>query len=358
MNILYVSPVKWQFLFQRHQALAYELSKIHDVFFLNPADKRFGRTFFQTKPITKGITLLEYPLLFSNRNNSFIHKISKNIEILNLKKHFENFCINFDLILIADLRRYYITEIFKNIPVHYDISDYPVQIIETPDMWNPIEQELLKKCHSISAASIKLVRRYENMGYNVNHIKNGYYSPVCLNDIKRDKDFIFSGALFRWIDTNIFDKINEAGYQIDIAGEVDKRIFNKLNPNNRSHLSHRPHLSHRYLGNLDHAEINKILPEYKTGLIPFKHGLLTDHSSPIKLYEYLKSGCNVISTAIPEVKSCNSSKVFILDQDLNNLDDLIKNANNTKNVNICGIQENRWEYIGMEYNKIIESVPI
>ena len=343
MKILYVSPVKWQFLFQRHQALTYEFSQYHDIFFLNPADKSFTRNIFQIKPVSNRITLLDYPLLLSNRNNPFIHNMCIEYEIFILKKYFMNLCLDFDLILIADLRRYYIADMFDNVVVHYDISDYPVQIIENHKMWTPIEQKLLKRSNTITAASYQLVKRYKKMGFQISHIGNGYYSPVSLNNSCRNKDFIFSGALFRWINTDVFDRINQAGYRIDIAGAVDRKILKRLKSTNR------------YLGILDHAEINRILPEYKTGLIPFKHGLLTDNSCPIKLYEYLKSGCNVISTAITEVKNCMSNAVYILDQNLGNLENIVRKTSTSHNTSVSEIETNRWENIGLEYNRIISS---
>jgi len=66
-----------------------------------------------------------------------------------------------------------------------------------------------------------------------------------------------------------------------------------------------------YLGIVDYNKLPLISSFVDYGLIPFKINSITLATSPIKLYEYLAVGANVISVDLPEVRKLKD-KVFIV----------------------------------------------
>ena len=61
-----------------------------------------------------------------------------------------------------------------------------------------------------------------------------------------------------------------------------------------------------FLGRKPYAELPAYCKEFDVGLVPFKINDLTKAVNPIKLREYLAAGLPVVSTPLPEVRSCGS----------------------------------------------------
>jgi len=79
-------------------------------------------------------------------------------------------------------------------------------------------------------------------------------------------------------------------------------------------------------------------------LIPFEVNELTNSVSPIKLYEYMSLGLNVVSTNLKEVKYINSP-AYIADsykKFVNYIKQAIKNKDKDRQRNIRFSKENTW----------------
>ncbi|MDD3894905.1 MAG: glycosyltransferase, partial [Syntrophomonadaceae bacterium] len=73
-----------------------------------------------------------------------------------------------------------------------------------------------------------------------------------------------------------------------------------------------------YLGPKNHSEIKKIAKKWRTAIIPFKIGNLSDSVDPIKVYEYLAMGLPVVSFRMPQIHGypyvfiANNAEEFIM----------------------------------------------
>lgn len=98
-----------------------------------------------------------------------------------------------------------------------------------------------------------------------------------------------------------------------------------------------------YLGPKNHSEVKEAVKEWRTAIIPFKIGTLSDSVDPIKVYEYLAMGLPVVSFRMPQIHAY--PYVFIA----NNVDEFIIQIQNALNCQMDSnvIEEflsvNRWE---------------
>lgn len=108
-------------------------------------------------------------------------------------------------------------------------------------------------------------------------------------EVPRDKNYIFSGAVtHNRFSTNEIRKIESLVSQepnsIDLYGvlaqDVDQDLYKIM----------------RYQGSVSHAEMLKILPQYKYGILSYGTAdKNNDLCAPIKIFEYLAAGCQIIS---------------------------------------------------------------
>ncbi len=99
-----------------------------------------------------------------------------------------------------------------------------------------------------------------------------------------------------------------------------------------------------YLVKKNYKEIPNYIYYSDVALIPFEVNELTNSVSPIKLYEYMSLGLNVVSTNLKEVKYINSP-AYIADsyeKFVNYIKQAIKNKDKDRQRNIRFSKENTW----------------
>lgn len=139
-------------------------------------------------------------------------------------------------------------------------------------------------------------------GLEALYLPNGTRSdaiPVesALNDC-REPRAVYIGAIDHWFD---FDAMEYW------AARIPEVEFEVIGPNRIGYRSSLPNLS--FLGPRPYEEAINHLLGAQFGLIPFKLDGLTSGVHPIKLYDYLGAGCEVISVDLPEVPD-NQEGVF------------------------------------------------
>ncbi len=159
------------------------------------------------------------------------------------------------------------------------------------------------------------------------------------------------GTLGKWINTN---EINQAAKNLPhvnfyIVGDGERF----------SELANLPNLI-KY-GQISKERVGQILQQVHVGLICFKINKITNSVSPIKLFEYFNAKLPVITSRTKELLTHNE-RIFYYDKN-NNLTEMIKLLMNNWSViddkvqkGYDYVQQNNWNTIGKQYEKIIKSV--
>jgi len=112
---------------------------------------------------------------------------------------------------------------------------------------------------------------------------------VAIKDIGKPM-ILFIGAMADWIDVELLDLISKK-YSLVIIGE---ELGSKC-----------PKESY-FLGKKSYEELIKYFKFFEVGIIPFLHNKTTQAASPVKMFEYMLGGLQVVSTDLPECIGYNN----------------------------------------------------
>lgn len=166
------------------------------------------------------------------------------------------------------------------------------------------ENQLIRKADCVVSPS--LLKCKELLKYNPNskHLPNGVNyedfqarttSPYLNSQYKFEAVYI--GAIAKWFDFNLLREIanNKPDWRFTIIGN----LLNKVDmPDNV-----------RFIGEKSGQDKVSFLQHADAGLIPFdvsNNSELINYVNPIKLYEYLAAGINVVSVKWPELEMINA----------------------------------------------------
>lgn len=123
-------------------------------------------------------------------------------------------------------------------------------------------------------------------------------SRFTLGDLNRSDRAIFAGHITASkLDMVLLHKLASSGLEIALAGPVSVD-GTKTDVELQAFLA-MPNV--KYLGNLELSNLARELQTSKVGLIPYTINSYTAGVFPMKVYEYLATGLNVVSTALPSL---------------------------------------------------------
>ncbi len=107
----------------------------------------------------------------------------------------------------------------------------------------------------------------------------------------------YVGGLHRWVDQELL---------AEVAGRLPQATFLLIGPaqTDLSRLLRCPNV--RWLGARPHDELPRYAKSFDVGIVPYSLSEYTAHVYPTKLNEYLAMGIPVIATALPEVQRFNA----------------------------------------------------
>ena len=322
-NILFVSPVSFDGLKQRHQGLALELSRNgYFVYFLNPIRSNGFKCFEKTNESTNNLKIIDIKIPFKAVSFPIIQNFAMKLSLKLLKKKLHIDPSNFILWLAepscAELANY------KWVKIIYDCCDlhgfFPNQ---KKRVWQEYEEKLTAKANLITH-SHPFIKEHFNKEIqkkcllvpNATFFKS-ITKRIYVNNLKKIK-ILSSGAHYEWIDINWLKMI--AGLdniELHIAGKGRGNSFKQL-------ISMKTVFFH---GELDRIQLFQLMKECNIGLIPFKDIELIKGVDPIKAYDYAAVGLDIWA---PDIKTLYSNKYinyFIKDSESakNALKDLLNN---------------------------------
>jgi glycosyltransferase involved in cell wall biosynthesis len=315
-----------------------KLSKIYDVYVLDVKEPWSS----QIRGEVQGFLVDKE--LFSKIN--FFHNYKINIpnlflnEVVNFPSNFYNvakICGDKDIRLIIDfdqlLYGWPISKILQKFcgthpmtPYLFDISDYLPSFVK--DLAVPFKfrrvlegtvkvlgDSTIKTSSCITTASncladyIKMIRGDQSVSVISNGVDTSFFTPQkkIFDDEKVRVGYV--GA-FRWW-TGLDEVIKACSTvvkKIDcefffVGGGPEYSYYSRL----AESLGVKKYI--HFTGMIEHSRIPEILNNLDICLLPFKKNILTDTSSPIKLFEYIATGRPVISTELDEPKRIFSNYI-------------------------------------------------
>ena len=185
--------------------------------------------------------------------------------------------------------------------VVFDAVDAPVEEFAH---WARDIESLRSRADVVFASSLSLYETHRDLHHNVHLCPNGadyaHFARAATEiaippDLARIPGPIvgYHGALAGWIDWELVEAV--ASSQPDLSFVFIGPLYS-----GSECLPSGPNL--HYLGHRDYRLLPNYLRGFDIGIIPFRISPLTMSCNPIKLWEYLAAGVQVVSTPLPEVK--------------------------------------------------------
>lgn len=291
-NILYVNaPITW-------------LSPLKDKTLLHK-----WKTQWQSHTVEPHIHVLEPPIIapfgsmtpLSNIWNQ--HRIARAINAELLRLHIDTYILYSLLPTATDL----LPLLTGKKQVLYDCVDDHASFtgLISKSYVRNMEQRLVQQSDVVFATSHKLAEQLERFGATPILVPNG----VHIDHFAKTKDSIekaskwkqsigaqviigFVGGIADWIDIQLLTELASLrkNYTLVLIGPVLTDI---------SALSRLPNV--KVLGPKPYVELPQYVQAFDVGLAPFKLNDLTESVNPVKVYEYLAAGIEVIATPMREL---------------------------------------------------------
>lgn len=169
--------------------------------------------------------------------------------------------------------------------------------------------------------------------------------PEDLRNIPKPR-VCYVGAVYDWFEQELFYRVIEANPDLSfvVIGPIKAGMLKKSYPNLY------------ILGNKPHNKLHDYMSHCKVGIIPFKDNIdIIIHCDPIKLYEYVASGINVVSTALPEL--CINKPFVYMGQGFEAFNNLLRKSiveDFDEKASVDFLQENTWESRAKQLNNILD----
>lgn len=326
-NIICISSIDWDFLWQGHQEIMTRLARAgNQIFFIentgvrSPTLKdlpRIRRRFLNWKKGVGGIRKIEdnlylySPLVLPFPYSRICRFLNKRIILSALSRWLKVMKINAPILwtflptgLVLDI----IKEVDHSVLIYYCIDSFVASSVEAKKIVNT-EKEIINRSDLVFVTSASLARhcsKYNRKIYNFPFGVNIENFEKVRDDIhpQRPPDMEgikppaigYIGGIHKWIDLDLL---------AFLAGENPEKSFVLVGPEQTDIHKIKGLKNVFILGQKPLAELPRYVKYFDVCLIPY---LITDYTRnvyPTKTNEYLIMGKSVVSTALPEVIEFN-----------------------------------------------------
>jgi hypothetical protein len=327
IDIVCFSDIWWDHAWQRHQNILTRFPKEWRVLFIEPTSlpiliKEPKRVFLRKIDNITIVSLPTLPLIDRIKDlrwiNDCIILLWLNV-IIRLKR------ISKPILLYYDLRFSSLIEKIDRKLVIYDCTDDKLAFSNVPKWMKIYLDILIYNADIIFVTSSNLQKKIEEKrkddvflignGVNTELFKKAMTDIPIPEDVKMIKKPIigYIGAMDSWFDFDIVKDISEKYPNMSIV------LLGPIFPGAKCEID----MMRKYHNVIFvDKKPQELLPNYirtfDICIIPFKINDLTISVNPIKLYEYMASGKNIISTNMPEAEKykdiiyvTNSKKEFV-----------------------------------------------
>ncbi len=309
-DIVCFSDIFWDFVWQRHQSLLTRFPKDWKVLFIEPTSLAIllkePRRIFARK--SGNITIISLPSLPLTDRVSFLRPINDHLILYWLRLTFWLKNIHDPALLFYEPRFSSLIGRLGESTVAYDYADDRMAFSKVPQWMKHYVDDLLEKANVVFVTSERLrAKALEHRKNNVYLVGNGVDAELFKqamgdlpipDDMKGLKTPIigYFGVIDDWLDVDLVAEAADAypDASIVLLGPV------LIGSEGLSRLKSRPNIF--LLGQKPHDELPGYLKAFSVCIIPFKVNELTKSVNPVKLYEYMAGGKNVVSTAMLELE--------------------------------------------------------
>lgn len=284
----------------------------------------------------------DYPLF----KNEIFGKLTVKLILPNIKKILkDNNFWETDILWIGNPKFYYLKDVIKYKKLIYRCADDFSKFEHIPKSIVNLENKLIKDADEVFVTAYDLLEKKRHLRKDLKYLPNGvnldnfirdqYYIPQEYRDNNKLK-CIYVGAIDTWFDYRLL------GY---CAKELTNVQFYLIGPV-KIDLSNIKELKNvSILGKKDYKEIPNYLKFSDVAIIPFLVNELTDSVNPIKLYEYMSVGLNVVSTNFKEMEYIDSPAYVAKDHKefCNYIRQAIESKDKNRDRNIEFSKKNTWE---------------
>lgn len=315
MRIVYFSPIAFDDLKQRPQLLAEELSKVHEVWYIDPTItgmrclKKGGKDFVSVNySVNSNLHVLRLNGLFGlhiKLQQYDSHNVNTWFERIQLKR----LLIQADIIWIGYEACYRLIRPYKKRKDHnqhtiliYDKMDDNVALEQNNSIKKflaMMRQELEKDADIIFVSAqvfyATLSKRRKHVyllpnGVGFETISGRVAAHKQKNTNKSHRCFGYIGMISHWFDQELIRAL---------AIEMPECTIALVGPVETEKLS-LPNVC--YYGRVPKSDVKKWIESFDVCLYPFKKGPLLDTIDPVKLYEYLALNKPVVAARSLETK--------------------------------------------------------
>lgn len=298
-HVLMYLNIPWDFIKQRPQFMAQKLSDQLDllVYYNKPYKNAY---LVKDRKVDKNINLVAMPKI--PRKNIFLQKVDNTLQIFLMK----NYLKRYEYIWIMHPDQY---EILKNNlkgkKVLYDCMDdysqFPHLSQNQKSKIQSIEQDLVKRadCIFYTSQTLQDIHKTRYAIESNTHVVNNAFEPIKNigeDDAIKDymskiegKKLVYIGAIAEWFDIQLVEKTLQENKEISIV------LFGPL----EIKLPNMERLYH--FGKIPHSSIYTAMKYADALIMPFCINELILAVDPIKVYEYIYSGRQVIVPSYPEM---------------------------------------------------------
>ena len=357
MNIAYFSPIPFNFLMQRPQYLAIELSKQHNVYFIEPTDSaarwilgRGNSPRYSIQDYSEALRIVKLNGLFAAPwiiNPYDITGISTMWE----RSQFKKFIPEIDIVWVGHCGWYPLVKNLKYKHLVYDKMDDNALLARNSVRSRQLAKsdcKLLLESDCVFTTAKKFYDDTLLVNKNVylvpNAVNSNFSSSVCTEKYGHKRVFGYVGMIDNWFDTQAICTIVEASEDHEVV---------LVGPNNIPEIKHE---RVKYLGRVSKDEVSEMINSFDVCLYPFKAGPLLDTINPVKIYEYLAANKPVIAIENKEISVFGS--LIYLYRSYSELTQICKQSIpspfQTETERLAFIGGNNWEHRGEQTLSILE----
>jgi len=360
LNIAYFSPIPFDFLMQRPQYLAIELSKKHNVCFIEPTLSTIrwvsgrnrspiysNRVYNDTLNIISLNGLFAAPWIINPYDFTGIGTAWERIQ-------FKRFMPHVDIAWVGHCGWYPLVQRLKYRHLVYDKMDDNALIARCKLRANQLvksDKKLLHKADCIFATSKYLFEDALNINRNTFRIPNAVNSNfadfyVTNKEGTKKKVFGYIGMIDDWFDI-------DAILTIARASESHEVIL--VGPSNIPKIEHE---QIKYVGRVPKEKLSELIKCFNVCLYPFKNNQLTKTINPVKIYEYLAMNKPILAiksleiTTFGDLINCYVNLEDLSRLSLTNQPLPFKTEEDMQNF----VSENSWERRGEQVSRILEDL--
>jgi glycosyltransferase involved in cell wall biosynthesis len=322
-NIVCVSTIDWDFLWQEHQALTSLFAKagnrvlfIENTGIRTPGWKDRGRVLARLRkwadgrgrfqPVMENVTLYS-PLALPFPYSPLAQRLNRMWVLGTIRRWLAKNGFR-DLIVLSFLPTQFLLDLIDEVDPAVSIFYCTDKLSQTSDAARPLvayEQRVLRRCDLVFASSRRLVEycRQENSAAELLSIgvslgkfdaawRNPPPEPVDLSPLPRPRIGLI-GGLRACVDQSLLG---------DVARRLANCSFVLVGPEQVPFDGLKTLVNVHLLGPRPHDRIPDYLSHLDACIIPYVVDDFTDHISPAKLNEYLALGKPVVSTPLQEVR--------------------------------------------------------